>query len=87
MGSETVIFPADQANIPPIFGFPGICTEENATNTTYFTGLPYPETWPTHPNTMSVDTSLQLLVAFQSYGAFETHGGDPTCTPSPPASL
>lgn len=85
VGSETVIFPPEQANVPPIFGFPGICTEENATNTTYFTGVSYPETWAAYPQTMSMDTSLQMLVAFQSYGTFKTKGPQ-TCAPPSPAT-
>ncbi len=81
-GSPTIIGPADSANVPPIFGFDGICTTYNATNQSYFSNVVFPSTWSTFPDNLSMDTSLQMLVAFKSYGTFKTSGGPMMCRPT-----
>ena len=79
VGSETVI----GTNVPPIFGFEGICITVNENNKLYFTNrTSATETWPQYPNTFQVDTSLQLLVAFSQYGVYKTNGKPNECKPS-----
>ena len=68
-------------NVPPIFGFTGICTAYNETNAMYFSNQIFPARWAQYPNTTSMDTSLQLLVAFSSYGTYAKQGKPNACTP------
>lgn len=69
-------------NVPPIFGFDGICTEYNQTNVEYFSNWIFPAKWPDYPNTTSMDTSLQLQVAFGQYSVWKVNGKPNACTPS-----
>lgn len=69
-------------NTPPSFGFPGICDEYSAQNANYFQNTVPPQGYAGghYPNTISLDTSLQLAVAFDQYGNFNTNGRPQTCT-------
>lgn len=67
---------------PPIFGFEGLCTNYSPANTFYFnnTAFPMDYTGGNYPNLISMDTSLQLQVAFLEYGQFNTYGKPVACT-------
>lgn len=71
-------------NVPPIFGFDGLCTEYNEANADYFANVRYPEAYAGggYPDTFSTDTSLQLQVAFMQYGVYRTNGEPDACVPS-----
>jgi hypothetical protein len=59
-------------NIPPIFNFPGMCTEWNLGNMQYFSDYKYPAAFPggQFDDAIPLDSSLQVAVAFAQYGAF-----------------
>jgi len=61
-------------NVPASFGFTGLCNQYSLDSAAYFQNIPVPQTFPSgrFPNTLSMDTSLQLQVAFQQYGVFNT---------------
>jgi hypothetical protein len=61
-------------NIPPSFGFTGICVSYSLDNAAYFQNNQMPQGFPNgrFPNTMPLDTSLQIQVAFQQWGKFNT---------------
>ena len=61
-------------NIPPSFGFPGICVSYSLDNAAYFQNTQMPQSFPNgrFPNTIPLDTSLQVQVAFQQWGFFAT---------------
>ncbi|MBM3784855.1 MAG: hypothetical protein FJW30_10875 [Acidobacteria bacterium] len=60
--------------IPPSFGFTGICSQYSLDNAAYFQNIPVPQAFPNgrFPNTLSMDTSLQLQVAYQQFAIFNT---------------
>jgi hypothetical protein len=70
------------ANIPPSFGFDGLCQAYSADNAAYFQNMTAPQSFPggKFPNLMSLDTSLQLTVAFQQYGQYATAKAPVQCT-------
>jgi hypothetical protein len=78
--------PAGQAALPnttpPIFGFEGLCTNYSLDNAEYFadTAFPMSYTGGNYPNLMSMDTSLQMQVAFEQYGQFNQYGAPVACT-------
>jgi hypothetical protein len=69
-------------NVPPSFGFDGMCTQYSAANANYFNNIVAPQkyTGGNFANAISLDTSLQLEVAFQQYGQFNTAKAPEACT-------
>lgn len=70
-----------KGTLPPIFGFPGMCTTYNAQNAAYFDNVRYPESYPdtTLTELVPLDFSLQLQVAFSQYGQFNQYGHPKAC--------
>ena len=68
-------------NTPSSFGFDGNCTQYSLQNVAYFQNQIPPQGYPggTFPNAMSLDTSLQMWVALQQYGQFNTVGKSAAC--------
>jgi len=68
--------------MPPIFGFEGLCTNYSLNNAEYFAGTAFPMSYTggNYPNLMSMDTSLQMQVAFEQYGQFNQYGEPVACT-------
>jgi hypothetical protein len=68
-------------NVPPSFGFDGLCEAYSLDNAGYFQNQPAPQSFGggKYPNAMSLDTSLQMEVAYQSYGQFKTDGKPVAC--------
>lgn len=71
-------------NVPPIFGFDGLCETVSEANANYFANVTYPEpyTGGDYPDTFSTDTSLQMQVAYMQYGIYHTNGEPNACVPS-----
>lgn len=69
-------------NVPPSFGFAGMCTQYSAANTAYFNNIVAPQKFSggNFANAIPLDTSLQLEVAFQQYGQFNIAGAPAACT-------
>lgn len=69
-------------NVPPSFGFAGMCEEFSADNSDYFQNQSAPQGFPggLFPSAVSLDTSLQLAVAFTQYGQFNTDHQPVKCT-------
>ena len=55
-------------NVPPSFGFAGMCTQYSLANASYFQNLVAPQSFSggNYPDALPLDTSLQLEVAFIS---------------------
>lgn len=73
-------------NVPPSFGFDGMCTQYSLDNATYFQNQQAPQSFPggRYPDAISLDTSLQLSVAFDQYGVFNTQHAPTSCkNPTP----
>ncbi len=70
------------ANVPPAFGFAGICVEYSLDNAFYFQNQVPPQHFAggRFPDAFSLDTSLQLAVAFNQYGLFHTDHQPIACT-------
>ncbi len=68
-------------NVPPSFGFDGLCTAYSFDNAAYFQNAPAPQSYPggKYAHAMPLDTSLQLEVALQQYGQFATDGKPQAC--------
>lgn len=69
-------------NSPSSFGFDGTCTQFSAQNVAYFQNQIPPQGYPggSFPYAVSLDTSLQMWVAFGQYGTFNTTGKPEACT-------
>jgi hypothetical protein len=69
-------------NVPPSFGFNGMCTQYSAANASYFDNIIAPQKFAggKYPDALPLDTSLQLEVAFQQYGQFNTFKAPAACT-------
>jgi len=69
-------------NVPPSFGFAGMCATNSRDNTNYYQNIVPPMSYSggQFPNTYSLDTSLQLEVAFTEYGYYNTQGKPEPCT-------
>jgi hypothetical protein len=69
------------ATLPPIFGFNGECTNYSQTNVNYFQTTQFPMPWSggNYPYAMSLDSSLQLQVAFIQYGDYFVNGKPVPC--------
>jgi hypothetical protein len=61
-------------NVPPSFGFVGLCDQYSLDNAAYFQNIQAPQAFPggRFPEALFLDTSLQLEVAFQQFGVFNT---------------
>ncbi len=70
------------SNVPIIFGFDGQCDNFSSDNVNYFQNRPYPIGYNggQFPSNLSLDTSLQLQVAFAQYGQCNTNGKPASCT-------
>jgi len=68
-------------NVPSAFGFGGMCTQYSLANTSYFQNIQPPQkfTGGQFSDAMSLDTSLQLEVAFNQYGVFNTQKQPRAC--------
>lgn len=80
-------------NVPPSFGFSGMCEVYSLENANYFQNQAAPQRFPgaQFSDAFSLDTSLQLAVAFDQYGLFNTEHAPQACInpnqiqpPSPP---
>lgn len=79
-----------QGNIPPIFGFDGLCPlpdtttltdEQLSNNKNYFSNYAFPTAYPGYTNLISMDTSLQLQEAMSQYAVYVTNNHAPqACT-------
>lgn len=69
-------------NVPPSFGFAGMCEEFSQDNANYFQNQSAPQGFPggLFPTAASLDTSLQLAVAFTQFGNFHTNHEPDACT-------
>jgi hypothetical protein len=69
-------------NVPPSFGFAGMCTNYSSLNAAYFNNIIAPQKFSdgNYPDALPLDTSLQLEVAFQQYGQFNTFKAPAACT-------
>ena len=67
---------------PPIFGFPGLCTQYSLENAQYFNNVQFPQgyTGGQYPDVMNLDTSLQLQVSFFQYAQYKHAGKPAACT-------
>lgn len=79
-------------NAPSSFGFSGLCEAFSQENTNYFQNQSMPQGYPggLFPQAISMDTSLQLAVAFTQYGEFNTRHRPVACTnpnQGPPVDL
>jgi hypothetical protein len=68
-------------NTPASFGFPGLCTQYTQDNVDYFQNAVAPQGYSggAFPYAMNLDTSLQMWVAFEQYGFFNTNGAPNPC--------
>jgi hypothetical protein len=62
-------------NVPPSFGFAGMCVQYSLDNAAYFQNIPFPQAFPNgrFPGALNMDTSLQLEVAFTQFGIYNTN--------------
>lgn len=69
-------------NIPSSFGFTGICDVFSQQNQDYFANIAAPQhyTGGNYPTAVSLDTSLQLSVAYTQFGFYNTQGKPQPCT-------
>jgi hypothetical protein len=81
--------PAGQAALPhtapPIFDFAGLCVSYSLDNANYFANTSFPMAYPggQYPSLISLDTSLQMQVAFFQYGQFNRYGKPTPCVSAP----
>ncbi len=68
-------------NVPPSFGFGGLCTNYSQSNAEYFQNVIFPQRWSgNYADALNLDTSLQLEVAFNAYGLYNTQGRPNQCS-------
>ncbi len=69
-------------SVPPSFGFSGMCQAYSQENADYFQNQQAPQQFPggNYTGAISMDTSLQLAVAFTQYGVFHTDHQPNACT-------
>jgi len=64
----------NRGNIPPIFGFNDLCTKHTPANMAYFSNIRYPQSYPPFPGvsgeTINLDSSLQMQVAYMQYATW-----------------
>lgn len=65
-------------NIPPIFGFNGMCKVNSPANAAYFSNIRYPQDYPPFPGMhgerINLDSSLQVQVAYMQYAQWLNYG-------------
>ena len=63
-------------NAPATFGFAGLCDNYAQDNVNYFQNMVAPQAYHggQFPDTLNLDTSLQMWVAFTQYGYYNTDG-------------
>jgi hypothetical protein len=68
-------------NVPPSFGFTGMCESFSLDNAAYFQNQVVPQHFPggRFPDAFTMDTSLQLEVAFAQYGYYNTTNNPVKC--------
>jgi hypothetical protein len=68
-------------NVPPSFGFNGMCQVYSLDNAAYFENQNAPQRFPggRFPDAFTLDTSLQLAVVFSQYANFHTNHGPNAC--------
>lgn len=61
-------------NVPPSFGFDGMCVQYSSENANYFQNVRFPQAFPggRYPLALFLDTSQQLEVAFGQYALHHT---------------
>ena len=69
-------------NVPPSFGFDGMCLAYSLENAAYFQNPRTPQAFPSgrFAQAITMDTSLQLAVAFREFGQFNTEHEPAKCT-------
>jgi len=69
------------SNAPSSFGFSGLCQTFSDENTSYFQNQSAPQGYPggRFPTAVTMDTSLQLAVAFTQFGNFNTNHRPDRC--------
>ncbi len=69
------------ANVPPSFGFDGMCQSYSLENSAYFQNQSVPQRFPggQYADAFTLDTSLQLAVAFTQYGYYNTDHAPQAC--------
>jgi hypothetical protein len=69
------------ANVPPSFGFPGMCIQYSLANAAYFDNTIAPQKFSggNYADAIPLDTSLQLEVAFTQFGQFNTYKQPNAC--------
>ncbi|HYH83586.1 MAG TPA: hypothetical protein VEX86_27575 [Longimicrobium sp.] len=69
-------------NIPPIFGFNGMCKRTSPSNMAYFSNIRYPQDYPPFPGMhgerINLDGSLQVQVAYMQYATWLHRRRTPT---------
>lgn len=77
-------FAATSSTAPPIFGFNGQCEVNSVDNAQYFSNNQFPMAYTggQYPNLLSMDTSLQMQVAFEQYGQYKQYGKPVACKAS-----
>jgi len=70
------------SNVPPSFGFSGLCQAFSLENAAYFQNQSAPQRFPggQYADAFTMDTSLQLEVAFTQYGFYNTDHAPQACT-------
>lgn len=68
-------------NVPPSFGFSGMCEGYSQANADYFANTVFPDAYygGGYPNTLNLDTSMQLEVAFTQYQTYAVNGQAAEC--------
>ncbi|WP_213803141.1 hypothetical protein [Granulicella sp. dw_53] len=69
-------------NVPPSFGFSGMCQSFSLENSAYFQNQNAPQGFPggNFPDAFTMDTSLQLAVAFTQYANFHINHEPNACS-------
>ena len=69
-------------NVPPSFGFDGMCQVYSQENSAYFQNQAAPQRFPgsQFSDAFSLDTSLQMSVAFEQYGYYNSNHAPVACT-------
>ena len=69
-------------NVPPSFGFDGMCQVYSLENSAYFQNQAAPQRFPgsQFSDAFSLDTSLQMSVAFEQYGYYNSNQAPVACT-------
>jgi len=82
--SPPVGLAATPTTTPPIFGYAGQCEVNSVDNAQYFSNIQFPMAYTggQYPGLLSMDTSLQMQVAFMQYGQYKQFGEPGGCKAS-----